>query len=157
MDKLGDDNRLLPGIMISLLKDGLLVNTGRTPVLFDDLKQGTYVVTEDVPEGYEATGPTRHEFTILDEHLFHKFTFAPFFIPEPEFRRNHKVVNAASSGNIYPGASRKTIPSWNVFGRPEKPRVGIIGFNTQTKSLEIWNGTAWFKLPMRKVENTESS
>ncbi|MBN1169178.1 hypothetical protein JXA63_04790 [Candidatus Woesebacteria bacterium] len=151
VDKLGDDNKPLRGIKIYLVKDGAVIKTGFTPVLFEDLLRGTYIVTEDVPEGYEPTGSTKYEFTVVDEHLFHNYTFAPFFIPEPEFRRNQKVVKAANSGNLYPGASRKTIPSWNVFGRPKKPKVGMIGFNTQTKEIEIWNGTIWYKLPMKKI------
>jgi hypothetical protein len=43
------------------------------------------------------------------------------------------------------------IPSWNTLGRPKKPKIGICGFNFQTKSLELWNGSQWLKLPMKKI------
>jgi hypothetical protein len=151
VDKLDDDKKPLSGIKITLLKDGTVVKTGFTPILFEDLPKGTYIVREDIPEGYEATGPTKYEFAIVDEHLFHNYTFAPFYIPKPEFQKNHQVIKSTSSNNIYPGTGRNTIPSWNVFGRPKKAKIGTIGYNTQTNCLEIWNGSTWFKLPMKKI------
>jgi hypothetical protein len=43
------------------------------------------------------------------------------------------------------------IPSWNTAGRPKGPKVGIIGFNFETESLEIWNGMSWQLLPMKRI------
>ena len=41
-----------------------------------------------------------------------------------------------------------TIPSWNAISRPKKPKVGTIGFNKQTNSLEYWDGKSWLAAPM---------
>jgi len=41
-----------------------------------------------------------------------------------------------------------TISCWNTGGRPKKPVKGTIGFNTQTNSLEFWNGTSWYTAPL---------
>ena len=135
-----------------LLQDNSVINTGLTPILFEKLPQGTYFVREVIPEGYEATGPTEYEFTVEDVHLFHNFTFDPFIIPEPEFHRNYQIVKGITTGNtIYPAASRNKIPSWNIFGRPLNPKSGLIGFNSQTNNLELWDGKLWLKLPMKKI------
>ena len=41
-----------------------------------------------------------------------------------------------------------TISSWDTAGRPKKARRGTFGFNSQTNSLEYWNGTVWLAAPM---------
>ncbi|MBI4033087.1 MAG: hypothetical protein HY377_01020 [Candidatus Blackburnbacteria bacterium] len=43
------------------------------------------------------------------------------------------------------------IATWKTGGRPAKPRLGTVGFNTETKQLEIWNGTAWHRTSLAKV------
>ena len=134
------------------MQNNSVIRTGLTPVLFEELPKGTYIVKEVIPEGYEPTGPTEYEFTVEDVHLFHNFTFSPFYIPEPEFHRNYQIVKGVSiDNNIYPAASRNKIPSWNIFGRPLNPKTGLIGFNSQTNSLEIWDGKLWLKLHMKKI------
>lgn len=35
------------------------------------------------------------------------------------------------------------IPTWTTATRPSTPDTGLIGYNTTTKSAEIYNGTAW--------------
>ena len=50
------------------------------------------------------------------------------------------------------GVSLNTIPAWNIPGRPVNAKSGIFGFNLETKQLEYWTGSAWLKLPMRKIE-----
>jgi len=37
-----------------------------------------------------------------------------------------------------------TIASWNNEERPKNARAGTFGFNTQTQSLEYWDGTNWY-------------
>ncbi|OGM77446.1 hypothetical protein A2394_02395 [Candidatus Woesebacteria bacterium RIFOXYB1_FULL_42_36] len=37
-----------------------------------------------------------------------------------------------------------TIASWNSQKRPQKAKRGTFGFNTQTKSLEYWDGSGWY-------------
>jgi hypothetical protein len=129
----------------------LVIKEGLTPVLFEDLPKGTYIVREVIPEGYEATGPTEYEFIILDKHLFHKYTFDPFVLPEPVLYRNQQIVNRKTIKGFSPSGRLEKIPSWNVPGRPKNPKLGMIGFNLQTNNLEIWNGSDWIKLPMKKV------
>jgi len=43
------------------------------------------------------------------------------------------------------------IASWKSSSRPKKPGRGIIGFNSQTKNLEYYNGSDWFVASMSKV------
>jgi hypothetical protein len=40
------------------------------------------------------------------------------------------------------------IESWETKNRPKKPRKGTIGFNSETNSLEYWDGTSWFEAGM---------
>lgn len=41
-----------------------------------------------------------------------------------------------------------TISSWNNTNRPKNAKAGTFGFNTQTKSLEYWDGTEWYSAEM---------
>ncbi|MDO8503821.1 MAG: hypothetical protein Q7S60_03960 [bacterium] len=43
------------------------------------------------------------------------------------------------------------IATWDTSSRPAKPKVGTVGFNTQTNQLEIWNGSSWHGVPLTKV------
>ena len=40
------------------------------------------------------------------------------------------------------------IASWKSTGRPKNAKKGTIGFNTQTSSLEFWDGAAWWTATM---------
>ena len=42
------------------------------------------------------------------------------------------------------------IASWKTTERPKKAKKGTIGFNSQTKNLEYWDGTAWWAAPLSK-------
>ncbi len=44
-----------------------------------------------------------------------------------------------------------TISSWNTAGRPKNAKRGTFGFNSQTSSLEYWDGTDWLAAPMEKA------
>jgi len=41
-----------------------------------------------------------------------------------------------------------TITSWNTAGRPKEAKKGTLGFNSQTNSLEYYDGSAWLATPM---------
>jgi len=41
-----------------------------------------------------------------------------------------------------------TIPSWKIQNRPKKPKMGTFGYNSQTQSLEYWDGKNWFAASM---------
>ena len=41
-----------------------------------------------------------------------------------------------------------TITSWDTKSRPKETNKGTIGFNSQTKSLEYWDGNSWWKAPL---------
>ena len=41
-------------------------------------------------------------------------------------------------------------PTWRNADRPRKPKKGLIGFNSQTSSLEYWSGSYWFAAAMTK-------
>ncbi len=36
------------------------------------------------------------------------------------------------------------IPIWQTKERPKKAKKGTFGFNSQTNSLEYWNGKNWY-------------
>jgi len=40
------------------------------------------------------------------------------------------------------------IASWDTKSRPEGASRGTLGFNSQTKSLEYWDGSSWWKTPL---------
>jgi hypothetical protein len=40
------------------------------------------------------------------------------------------------------------IASWETRGRPKKPKRGTFGFNSQTNSLEYYNGSYWLAASM---------
>lgn len=44
------------------------------------------------------------------------------------------------------------ITSWQTSDRPKKPRRGTFGFNSQTKSLEYWDGSSWFAAAMHATQ-----
>jgi hypothetical protein len=50
-------------------------------------------------------------------------------------------------------STTKTIPSWNNLGRPEDTKEGTIGFNIQTRNLEIKAKSKWLKLSMKKLSS----
>lgn len=41
-----------------------------------------------------------------------------------------------------------TIASWNTARRPKKAKKGTFGFNSQTGTLEYWDGSVWFEAQM---------
>lgn len=40
------------------------------------------------------------------------------------------------------------ISTWDNKTRPKKLRPGILGFNSETNSLEYWDGTDWLTAQM---------
>ena len=36
-----------------------------------------------------------------------------------------------------------TLAEWKVETRPDKPKRGTFGFNSQTGNLEYWDGSNW--------------
>jgi len=75
----------------------------------------------------------------------------PALITKPILYRNHQIFNRELARGVSTVDSLNKIPSWNNLGRPKNPMRGTIGFNFQTNSLEIWNGSLWLKLPMKKI------
>ena len=43
---------------------------------------------------------------------------------------------------------QSTISYWVTTSRPKKPMKGTFGLNTQTNSLEFWNGNIWLTAPL---------
>jgi len=41
-----------------------------------------------------------------------------------------------------------TISSWKTRERPQNVKRGTLGFNSQTKSLEYYDGKNWLEAPM---------
>lgn len=61
----------------------------------------------------------------------------------PEFSKNAPLYIDIGGGlSSIVGIPR--IPTWNTLGRPVKPKRGTYGLNTETKRLEVWNGSFWF-------------
>ena len=56
--------------------------------------------------------------------------------------------------NIGPGLSTRIglplIVSWDSENRPQKAPRGTFGFNTETQSLEYWDGESWYEIAMGK-------
>lgn len=44
-----------------------------------------------------------------------------------------------------------TIATWKTKDRPKKSKAGTFGFNSQTKTLEYWNGSYWLEATMDKA------
>jgi len=42
------------------------------------------------------------------------------------------------------------IASWKTKERPKKPKRGTFGFNSETNSLEYFNGNYWLAAPLSK-------
>jgi len=44
-----------------------------------------------------------------------------------------------------------TINSWGDDNRPEEPKKGTIGFNTETYQLEYFDGSGWYGVALSKA------
>lgn len=44
----------------------------------------------------------------------------------------------------------QTISTWKSESRPKNPKKGTFGFNTESNSLEYWDGKNWFSASMDK-------
>ncbi|HET7099025.1 MAG TPA: hypothetical protein VFI61_02235 [Patescibacteria group bacterium] len=44
-----------------------------------------------------------------------------------------------------------TISDWDTLGRPKEAKKGTFGFNSETDSLEFYDGSFWFSAPMTQV------
>lgn len=57
--------------------------------------------------------------------------------------------------NLGPGLSMAfglpTLASWENASRPKKPKNGTIGFNSETNSLEYWDGSDWYIAAMSVI------
>jgi hypothetical protein len=42
------------------------------------------------------------------------------------------------------------IDSWDIEGRPKNAKRGMFGFNSETNSLEYYNGSYWLAAEMQK-------
>ncbi|OGH17207.1 MAG: hypothetical protein A3C30_01180 [Candidatus Levybacteria bacterium RIFCSPHIGHO2_02_FULL_40_18] len=71
----------------------------------------------------------------------------------PVLNKNSLIFNheALTNQTLFATVFQYMIPSWNNAGRPKKVKTGTIGFNSQTKNLEFFNGSSWLKLPMKKI------
>jgi hypothetical protein len=65
---------------------------------------------------------------------------------------NHSVANLTVTGFNGETAPPMVLPSlggplnlvgWTTAGRPSPPKNYAIGFNTDTSTLDVWNGSAW--------------
>ncbi len=50
-----------------------------------------------------------------------------------------------------------TLILWNTDSRPKNPRRGTFGFNTETSSLEFFDGSSWFTGSMSQLQSQEYS
>lgn len=53
--------------------------------------------------------------------------------------------------NLYMPIGLPTISTWKSNKRPKKPGVGTFGYNTQTNSLEFFDGSDWFEGGMNEA------
>jgi len=47
-------------------------------------------------------------------------------------------------GDLYLMPGMPTIASWDDKTRPQNPKAGTFGFNTQTNNLEYFDGSDWY-------------
>ncbi len=45
----------------------------------------------------------------------------------------------------------QSLASWETIERPKNPKRGTFGFNSQTNSLEYYNGDYWLGAPMSRA------
>lgn len=50
-------------------------------------------------------------------------------------------INVGKSFSLMLGLPR--VATWDTNGRPKNARRGTLGFNTETNSLEYFNGSHW--------------
>lgn len=43
------------------------------------------------------------------------------------------------------------ISAWETKDRPHGAKRGTIGFNSDTKNLEYWDGSSWYVAPMSAI------
>ncbi|OGG27507.1 hypothetical protein A3A64_01740 [Candidatus Gottesmanbacteria bacterium RIFCSPLOWO2_01_FULL_48_11] len=48
-------------------------------------------------------------------------------------------------------AGLPTIATWDTSKRPKKTKQGTLGFNTQTNTLEYFDGESWFAASLDKT------
>lgn len=71
-------------------------------------------------------------------------------ILESEISKNPNTFLSIGDGlSVMIGLPR--IATWNTSARPKTPKVGTMGFNSQTMALEFWDGTSWRALPMDQI------
>jgi hypothetical protein len=46
-------------------------------------------------------------------------------------------------GSLVMQLSRFSMPTWNIEGRPDSPKRGDYGFNTETDAIETYDGSGW--------------
>lgn len=64
-------------------------------------------------------------------------------------KNSNLLVDLGQGLSLMLGLTR--IASWDTPSRPKKPRRGIFGFNSQTNSLEYYNGNYWLAASMSEV------
>ena len=71
-----------------------------------------------------------------------------------KYNEHHMTKNSQLLVDIGKGLSLAiglpTIGSWKTSTRPVNAKRGTFGFNTETSSLEYWNGSDWFRVQMNK-------
>ena len=67
-----------------------------------------------------------------------------------EFSKNAPLY-VSIGGGLSSMIGLPRIATWNTLGRPAKPKRGTMGFNTETKRLEAWNGYIWYIVPLTRV------
>lgn len=54
-------------------------------------------------------------------------------------------------GGLSAMLDKNKVPYWNTANRPSSPVKGMVGYNVTTESLEVYNGSAWFKIDLVAV------
>jgi len=64
------------------------------------------------------------------------------------FKHQSLLIDIGQGLSVMVGLPK--IASWDSRSRPEKARTGTIGFNSQTSSLEYFDGSYWLAAPLRE-------
>jgi len=59
---------------------------------------------------------------------------------------NYNYEIRVPSGHSLNVQERLNLPLWTTSTRPSNPSQGLLGFNTETLTLELWDGTRWGEL-----------
>lgn len=63
---------------------------------------------------------------------------------EPNYYSLNRNYFIKLGGGLWTQLSKLRMPTWGTNTRPDTPKEGTYGYNIETNTLEIYDGTAWY-------------